>query len=65
MAGTLQGQDKGKMSDYTVIDGIHVSWTTPPSTLEAMKTFEVRDDDIFIITYPKSGTYFKCNLNEI
>ena len=55
MAGTLEGQDKGKMNDYVVIDGIHVAWVTPPSTLEAMKTFEVREDDIFIVTYPKSG----------
>lgn len=56
MAGTLEGQDKGKMNDFVVIDGVHVAWVTPPSTLEAMKTFEVREDDIFIVTYPKSGT---------
>lgn len=58
MAGTLEGQDKGKMNDFVVIDGVHVAWVTPPSTLEAMKTFEVRDDDIFIVTYPKSGTHW-------
>ncbi|XP_072051233.1 sulfotransferase 1E1-like [Amphiura filiformis] len=58
MAGTLEGQDKGSMNDFQVVDGINVAWVTPPSTLEAMKTFEVREDDIFIVTYPKSGTHW-------
>ncbi|XP_078614172.1 sulfotransferase 6B1-like [Branchiostoma floridae x Branchiostoma japonicum] len=28
----------------------------PKESLEAMKTFEIRDDDVVIVSYPKSGT---------
>ncbi len=27
----------------------------PVEALDAMKTFEVRSDDLFLITYPKAG----------
>ena len=35
----------------------HIDGFIPKSTLDDMKTFEVRDDDIFVISYPKSGKY--------
>ncbi|XP_070553098.1 sulfotransferase 1A1-like [Ptychodera flava] len=31
-------------------------------TLEAMKTFDVRDDDIWLITYPKAGTTWAAEI---
>lgn len=31
---------------------------TPPEVLDAVLDFEVRDDDIFIVTYPKAGTCY-------
>ena len=39
-------------------DGIKFPWLVPRSNLEALKTFEVRDDDIFVVTFPRSGTIF-------
>ena len=37
------------------IDGIKFPWIVPKSNLDALKTFEVRDDDVFVISYPRSG----------
>ena len=35
--------------------GIRYPNSVLPSTIDAMETFEVRPDDIFVNTYPKSG----------
>ncbi|XP_071956349.1 sulfotransferase 1A3-like [Antedon mediterranea] len=45
------------MSEYDrSVDGIRYPWATTDEILEAMKTFEVREDDVWLISYRKSGT---------
>ena len=38
-----------------VVNGIRLPWFVPQSNLDALKTFEVRDDDVYVFTYPRSG----------
>ena len=40
-----------------VYEGILFFGYSPPDVLDAVKEFEVRDDDVFLATYPKAG---KC-----
>ncbi|XP_038070691.1 sulfotransferase 1C2-like [Patiria miniata] len=41
-----------------VVNGIKFPASVQPSNLEALKTFEVRDDDVYVFTYPRSGTHW-------
>ena len=51
-----------------IIGGKPFPWRMLESNLQGVRNFHVRDDDIFIICYPKSGmliylsSYFKNNL---
>ncbi|XP_038047818.1 sulfotransferase family cytosolic 1B member 1-like [Patiria miniata] len=40
------------------LDGNHYAWLMPRDNFDALKTFQVRDDDIYMVTFPKSGTHW-------
>ncbi|CAH1244934.1 SULT2A1 [Branchiostoma lanceolatum] len=47
---------------YTEYQGILFPCVIPQEGLEAMKTFEIRDDDVVTVSYPKSGTNWMCEI---
>ncbi|XP_022083514.1 sulfotransferase family cytosolic 1B member 1-like [Acanthaster planci] len=47
-----------KRTGCHVWNGVTFGFFVPQSNLEALKSFEVRDDDVFIFTYPRSGTHW-------
>ena len=41
-------------------EGVYVPKDVLQTTLDDLKTFDVRQDDVFIVTFPKAGMY--CTL---
>ena len=55
-AATENGSAAGNVFEtFHEVNGMKLSWTQQLKTIDQLKTFEVRDDDVFVITYPKSG----------
>eukprot|EP00058_Branchiostoma_floridae_P003222 XP_002588710.1 hypothetical protein BRAFLDRAFT_284898 [Branchiostoma floridae] len=46
------------MSTYKERGVMFLTDVVPRSNLELLKTFDIRDDDIMLITYPKAGTWW-------
>lgn len=40
-----------------VYEGVLFFGYSPPDVITNVKTFPVREDDVFIVTYPKAGEY--------
>ncbi|PIK51797.1 putative sulfotransferase family cytosolic 1B member 1 [Apostichopus japonicus] len=60
-AARVQCDSKGGHDTWKKVykyKGYTVSWMQSPENLEALQTFEVKDDDIFCVTYPKAGTHW-------
>ncbi|XP_077862378.1 UDP-glucuronosyltransferase 2B10-like [Saccoglossus kowalevskii] len=48
-------EDGSRRTDNYVYDGVKFPWFVPRTSLEAMQSFEVRPDDVWICTYSKSA----------
>ena len=46
---------RGDLGPEVVHDGVIFPWVVSPRAVQAAKDYDVRDDDVFITTYPKSG----------
>ncbi|XP_077864503.1 sulfotransferase 4A1-like [Saccoglossus kowalevskii] len=49
-------QDEEIRSDINIYKGIKIPLFVPRASLEAMKNFEIRTDDVWLCTFAKSGT---------
>ncbi|XP_072176597.1 sulfotransferase 1A1-like [Diadema setosum] len=54
----MEGKEPSYASGVHMYKGIVLPNVVLDSSIEAMQTFEVRSDDIWLCTYPKSGTHW-------
>ena len=54
MMAKVKPEDCGQWEVYDY-KGVPMFMDVLPSTLDDMTAFQVRDDDVFIVTYPKAG----------
>ena len=46
---------KGDIPAIVVRQGFKLPWMVSERSLEALKYYDVRDDDVWVTTYPKAG----------
>ncbi|KAK0060957.1 sulfotransferase 1A1, partial [Biomphalaria pfeifferi] len=54
MSAEQQNNFKHILPGQHVYDGVLFFGYSPPETLDMVKTFHVREDDVFLVTYPKA-----------
>ena len=53
LAESIAASDKANFMHF--VDGVKFPPQVRPSTLQALKTFQVREDDVYLFTFPRSG----------
>lgn len=46
---------KHEISNHHVVDGLLVPMFITQQRVDELKSFKLRPDDVFVVTYPKSG----------
>ncbi|XP_054751359.1 sulfotransferase 4A1-like [Lytechinus pictus] len=64
-AGMTKNPDMPGLFDFFEYEGIPMPGVVLKSSLDELKTFEVRSDDVWICTYPKSGTHFIMEMTSL
>ena len=47
---------RGDLASEVVRDGVVFPWMVSERAIQAVRDYDVRDDDVWITTYPKAGT---------
>ena len=47
---------RGDLSPEVVHDGVLFPWVVSDRAVQAAKDYDVRDDDVWVTTFPKTGT---------
>lgn len=57
ITSTAEEMEPGDESLYKYKGLYFITDLSSPENLDSLDSFEIRDDDIFVITYPKSGKF--------
>lgn len=49
--------DRQEPFNHNLVDGMMVPMFITQQRTDELKTFKLRPDDVFVVTYPKSGIY--------
>ncbi len=56
MAGAL-GDMRGDVPLEVVFGGVTFPWMVSEKAVKELKDYDVRDDDVWVTTYPKAGNF--------
>ena len=51
--------------NHTLVDGMMVPLFVTQQRVDELKTWKLRPDDVFVVTYPKSGIYVMIKFKTI
>ncbi|XP_072018878.1 sulfotransferase 1A1-like [Amphiura filiformis] len=53
---------KGDLTPEVVHDGVKFFWMVSEEVVKALTDYDVRDDDVWVTTYPKAGTHWTVEI---